>query len=194
MLDQRARCRMGTRSTVLLLASGGLDSTALIDFYLRNNANVKCVHFQYDQPNGQSEARAIDEISEHYRVEKTVIRLTWPLATRKDELLGRNVIFVIAASCLEAPPLRITLGIHSGNQYYDCSKSFVDDCQRVLDGYFHGTVRFEAPFLDFRKADIVRYCKTNKVPTHLTYSCQRQNYPPCGKCTSCLDRERFLGC
>ena len=181
-------------AAVLLLASGGIDSTALMDFYLRRQVNLKCIHFQYGQSNAQSEAEAIEKVSEYYHIQKRVIRLDFPLMRRKDELVGRNAIFVLAASGLEAPPVRIALGIHSGSQYYDCSKLFMDDCQRILDGYFGGSMRLEAPFLSFRKLDIMRYCKANNVPTHLTYSCQKQNYPPCGKCASCLDREELFGC
>jgi len=184
---------MSHQPAVVVLMSGGLDSTALIDFYLRRRANVKCIHFQYGQSNGLSEAKSVKEITEYYKVEGRVAEFQFPLMRRRNELVGRNTMFVLGASCLEQPPTRIALGIHSGTEYYDCSKSFVDDCQRILDGYFGGTVRVEAPFLGFRKADVAEYCKTNNVPMHLTYSCQRQNYPPCGVCSSCQDRTRFVG-
>ena len=184
---------MGHQPPVVVLMSGGLDSTALINFYLRRRANVKCVHFQYGQPNSLSEAKAVKEVSEYYGVEARVAELQFPLMTRQNELVGRNTAFVLGASCLGQPPTRIALGIHSGTEYYDCSKWFVDDCQRILDGYFGGTVRVEAPFLNFGKGGIAEYCKANDVPIHLTYSCQRQNYPPCGACSSCQDRTKFVG-
>lgn len=185
---------MSNRVKVLLLASGGIDSTALIDLYLRKNVKIRCVHFQYDQQNAQSERTAVQRICEYYNIENSIIRLNFPIAQRKEELIGRNALFVLAASSLESTPIRIALGIHSGPQYYDCSKLFIEDCQRILDGYFAGTVRVEAPFIDLEKIDIMEYCKSNNVPIHLTYSCLRQNYPPCGKCTSCLDRKKFYGC
>lgn len=184
---------MGNRAIVRLLASGGLDSTALIDFYLRCKNEVECIHFQYGQPSAQSEGKAVEEVCAFYGIEKRIVNLSFSLTKRKEELLGRNALFVLVASSLELPPARIALGIHSGSQHYDCTQSFTDDCQRVLDGYFAGTVTLEAPFINLEKADIIRYCIENKVPIHLTYSCQRQNYPPCGKCTSCRDREMFYG-
>lgn len=183
---------MSLQPAVVVLMSGGLDSTAMIDFYLRRKANVKYAHFQYGQSNGLSEAKAVKEVTEYYQVGGRVVELQFPLMRRRNELVGRNAVFVLGASCLEQPPTRIALGIHSGTEYYDCSKSFVDGYQRILDGYFGGTVRVEAPFLSFGKGDIAKYCKTNDVPIHLTYSCQRQNYPPCRVCSSCRDRIKFV--
>lgn len=185
---------MSHQPPVVVLMSGGLDSTALIDFYLRRKADVRGIHFQYGQPNGQSEAKAAKEVAEYYKVEEQMIELQFPLMKRKDEVVCRNAMFVIAAGCLRPPPIRLALGIHSGPAFYDCSKAFVDDCQRLLDGYFAGTVRVEAPFVSFGKADIAKYCKSNDVPMRLTYSCLRQNYPPCGECSSCQDRAKFVGC
>jgi 7-cyano-7-deazaguanine synthase len=185
---------MSLQPGVLVLSSGGLDSTALIDFYLRRKATVRYIHFQYGQSNGQSEAKAVKEVAEYFKVEGQVAKLEFPLMKRKDEVVGRNAMFVMAAACLRPPPMRIALGIHSGQSYYDCSNSFVVDCQRLLDGYFGGMVRVETPFLRFGKADIANYCRANHVPMYLTYSCLRQNYPPCGECSSCRDRSSFVGC
>jgi len=182
---------MGSTVEVILLTSGGIDSTALLDLYLRRTAKVNCVYFQYDQPSAKSEKAAVVEVSKYYNVRSTIINLSFPIALRKEELIGRNALFVLAASSLKPPPLRIALGIHSGSRHYDCTRSFVDDYQRVLDGYFAGTVRLEAPFIDLEKIDVIDYCRANNVPIDLTYSCQRQNYPPCGKCSSCLDRGKF---
>jgi 7-cyano-7-deazaguanine synthase len=183
---------MSLQSPVVVLLSGGIDSTALMDFYVRRGATLKCVHFQYGQSGGQSEVKAATEVAEYYRVKPQVAKLEFPVMKRNDEVVGRNAMFVMAAACLSPPPMRIALGIHSGPTYYDCSNSFVVDCQRLLDGYFGGMVRLETPFLRFGKSDIATYCKANNVPIHLTYSCLKQNYPPCGKCSSCLDRAAFV--
>jgi len=36
-------------------------------------------------------------------------------------------------------------------------------CQKLLDGYFGGTVRFEVPFMKFGKGGIANYCRTVSV-------------------------------
>ncbi|MQY67811.1 MAG: ATPase [Hadesarchaea archaeon] len=178
---------------VSVLASGGIDSTALIDFYLRRKVRIKCVHFQYGQPCARSELIAVKKICKYYNVQSKIVRIEFPTARRKEEIIFRNLLFILGASSLGSPPIRVAIGIHADSLYYDCTKSFLDDCQRILDGYFSGTVRIEAPFIDFRKADILKYCQKNGVPLSLTYSCQNQNYHPCGKCSSCRDRKKLAG-
>jgi len=173
---------------VLLLASGGIDSTALLDFYIRNDSYVECIHFQYNQPNAKSERKAFENIIKHYHVKGRVFDLKIPMAQRNDELIGRNVFFVLGAGALGISPSRISIGIHSDSEYYDCTKEFLFDCQRILDGYYAGLVKVEAPFIDFTKVDIIKYCMKYDVPLNMTYSCFRQNNPPCGKCPSCQDR------
>lgn len=178
---------------VTVLASGGIDSTALIHRYTVARQRIKIVHFQHGQPSAQSELRAVKLVSRHYGLKGKVVKLGFRMFLRGNELLGRNALFVLIAASLGPPPSRISLGIHQGPEYYDISPGFVADCQRVLDGYFGGTVSLEAPFLNDTKQDIVNYCKKRKIPLRLTYSCQMKNSPPCGHCPSCLDRKEYLG-
>lgn len=179
---------------VLLLASGGIDSTALLDFYLKRKSNIECIHFQYEQPSAKSEEEAFHKIIEYYRVRGEIIRLKFNMARRKDEVSCRNALFVLIASSLGISPVRIALGIHFDSPYYDCTKSFINDCQKILDGYYSGTIRVEDPFIDFTKKDILNYCKSNDVPVNLTYSCLRKNDPPCGMCPACFDRVKYNEC
>lgn len=178
---------------VVVLASGGIDSTALIHRYTAAREHVRIVHFQYGQPSGRSEYKSINLVSGHYGLKAKVVRLGFKMVLRGNELLGRNALFVLIAASLTPPPARISLGIHRGPEYYDISPGFVTDCQRVLDGYYGGTVSLEAPFLNNTKSDIIGYCKRKRIPMHLTYSCQMKNSPPCGRCPSCLDRKEYLG-
>ena len=184
---------MGKRIPVLVAASGGIDSTALIHRYLSEKEVVRAIHFDYGQPSRRSEREAVGRACRHYRVKVTFAKLGIRMLPRGYELLGRNALFVIAGASMGPPPLRVSLGIHRGPEYYDVTPRFVSDMQRVLDGYFGGTVVLEAPFLSDTKKDIVDYCKRKRVPLHMTYSCQKKNAPPCGRCPSCLDRQRYLG-
>jgi 7-cyano-7-deazaguanine synthase len=45
--------------------------------------------------------------------------------------------------------------------------------------------------LDFSKRDIWKYCKIEKVPIHLTYSCELGKKQPCGNCDTCKDLEKI---
>lgn len=83
----------------------------------------------------------------------------------------------------------LSLGIHTGTPYYDCSERFIRDITPTVEGYTGGEVRIDAPFLAWDKPTIYAYCKEKGVPIHLTYSCESGTDPPCGKCLSCKDRE-----
>jgi 7-cyano-7-deazaguanine synthase len=178
---------------VLLLLSGGIDSSTLLTFYRRRKARLICVHYQYGQPCQESELKAAEDVTHLSRDDLKVVEMGFPMSVRRNELLGRNAFFVLAAASLGFSPARIALGIHRGTGYYDCTEEFVNEMQRILDGYHSGTVRLEAPFLGFSKKDIINYGRKNGVPIALTYSCQRKNAPPCGECPPCNDRRELLG-
>lgn len=178
---------------ITILSSGGIDSTALIHRHISKRKSIRLIHFQYRQPNRRSELKAVKSISKHYGVGVDIVKLGFGMFRRGYELVGRNAAFALVASFIVPPPSRIAIGIHRGPEYYDTSSRFITDCQRILDGYFNGTVVLEAPFVNLSKRDIVSYCKKRRIPLQLTYSCQVKNDPPCRRCPSCLDRMSYLG-
>ncbi len=175
---------------VNVLLSGGIDSTALVAFYLSRDIAVKGVHFKYGQPSFRGEQRAVQQVSSYYKIPVTTISLGLSIASDQGEYYCRNAILLLSAvSIFAAKSARFAIGIHAGTPYYDCSNAFGDDLQKLLDGYFNGSVRVEAPFLEFTKGDILELCKALSVPVNLTYSCERNSDTPCGECLSCIDRK-----
>lgn len=67
----------------------------------------------------------------------------------------------------------ISIGIHSGTNYSDCSELFVDKLQNIFDLYCDGKISIDAPFLEWTKSDIWKFATENDVPIHLTYSCEK---------------------
>lgn len=179
---------------VVVLFSGGIDSTGLIHYYLSKNYLIKAVHFNYGQANYSKEKEAIKAIGDYYGVETSYVDFGFKLNNSSGEYIGRNPLFILVASNLiNSSNSKIAIGIHQGTAYYDCSAQFLRDCQQILDGYFGGTVLIEAPFIDFSKKHIYEYCLINNVPIHLTYSCEKSNVKPCGECSSCKDRRILNG-
>lgn len=176
-------------SEVCVLLGGGLDSTALIPFYLSRGDTVRGVHFDYGQPSVEGERRSVLGIAEHYAVPVEKGELGLSITNVRGEYFCRNAVLLLgAASTLDNTGGRLSLGIHAGTPYYDCSSSFLADVQRILDGYFGGTVQVEAPFLNFTKRDVFDFCLRKRVPVDLTFSCERCSIDPCGKCPSCEER------
>lgn len=177
---------------MLVLLSGGVDSTALVDYYLCRDYKVYGLHFQYGQLSGEAEKKAAIDIANYYKIELNIEKIGFEMKRKNYEILCRNALFILAAATLLPQDVKtISIGIHSGSAYYDASIDFINDCQRIVDGYFGGTVIIDAPFIEFSKNHIYEYCALRDVPIHLTYSCENSNSIACGFCPSCLDR-RFL--
>ena len=88
----------------------------------------------------------------------------------------------------------VYLGIHrddvAGDAYPDCSKEFYKAMNKAIVYGSGNTVQLVAPFVDCTKADIVKKGVELKVPFEKTWSCYKGGDKPCGKCGTCLDRQK----
>ncbi len=178
-----------SRTTVLILLSGGIDSSALVKYHISQGYQVEAVFFDYGQRNCKQEFISASKISDYYNIKLHVKKIGFNLYDNNGEYYCRNGIFILTAcSFLSIPPTLICIGIHSGSPYYDTSPSFIKDTQAILDGYFGGITRLIAPFLNYSKSQVYKYAIDNQIPFKLTYSCELGEYEPCGYCPSCIDR------
>lgn len=177
---------------VLVLLSGGLDSTACLRFYIDLGRPTCGLFVDYQQPAANREGYAAKAIANHYGI--SLYTAIWRGQSKKQSgvVAARNA-FLLTTALMERPEqvTTIALGIHAGTQYADCSPEFVDQMQSTFDIYSGGTVHIAAPFVDWTKSDIWKYALSDKVPIDLTYSCEAGTTPPCGHCLSCLDRIGF---
>lgn len=173
----------------IVLLSGGIDSTACIYYYINQGFNVKAVFIDYGQIASKKELESAKKIAALYEVNLDIITLDHSLKFAQGEIKGRNA-FLIFAVLLNYSKLQglISLGIHSGTSYYDCSEHFSKNIQKILDGYTNGQLVLDTPFLKWDKKMVYNYCKINEIPIHLTYSCENGTDEPCGICNSCKDR------
>ena len=175
---------------VTVLMSGGIDSSAVVAALKFNCAIVTGVFVDYGHPAANSEWDAVQSLAGRFGILVNRLELGFPLEVRRGEYSVRNALLIlIAAGNTRVRPLKIALGIHALSEYYDTTPMFLRQMQRVLDGYFGGTVTLTAPFLSETKAEVIRYAMDNGVPLELTYSCETQNRPACGRCPSCRDRK-----
>lgn len=172
----------------IVLLSGGVDSTALIEYHLTRKDNVRTLFIDYSQKSVNSEYHAAKAISGHYNVPFFKQNME-SLVNERGEYKCRNAKFILTAcGYLRKTSGLISLGIHTGSIYYDTTKEFVEDIQKLLDGYYGGTVKLVTPFLNYTKKQVYQYALKTNLPLHLTFSCENSDSKPCGTCGSCIDR------
>jgi 7-cyano-7-deazaguanine synthase len=176
------------RNRVLVLSSGGIDSTGCIKFFKKMKFDVEAMFFDYGQISRRNEYKAVTDVANYFKVRLWVTKIKAETEFSNGLIQGRNAVFYFSGLMnFKWKSGLIASGIHKGTPYYDCSDSFLKDIQRIFDGYSNGTVKASAPFLMFSKKEIWNYCKNEKVPLKLTYSCELGLTQPCGVCDTCKD-------
>lgn len=181
-----------TARKVLVLASGGIDSTACLFYYKELHHDVEALFVDYGHPANPAEYERIDALCKRYKFPLGLLKLSGANIDSQWEIRGRNALFIIAA--LMARPTftgLLALGIHGGSLYYDCGQKFVHLMENLVSDYTKGTIQLDLPLIEMDKSTIIHYCRMHNVPLELTYSCQTGTVPSCGKCPSCRDRLAF---
>jgi 7-cyano-7-deazaguanine synthase len=173
---------------VLVLASGGLDSSACLQYHVGKGRRVRALHVGYGQMAAERELDAAKAVCEYYGVALKVISLT-DVACGQGEILGRNA-FLLSAAMLTLQKHRsalVAIGIHAGTAYADCTREFMKAMQRVFDLYADGRLIIDAPFVEWSKRDIYDFVGKASPIHSLTYSCELGGAQPCCECVSCRD-------
>ena len=173
-----------------MLLSGGIDSSACLNFYKTTGRTPCALFVDYGQLASRSELRAAQAIASHYGVDLKVASWRGVLDKGVGSIVGRNA-FLLSVALMESPPTVsiAAVGVHSGTDYTDCSEKFIEKMQSVYDVYTDGKVQVAAPFVTWSKGEVFAYAISEDVPIELTYSCEAGTDDGCGKCFSCQDRE-----
>jgi 7-cyano-7-deazaguanine synthase len=176
----------------LVLLSGGIDSSACLVFYLAQGFSVSALFVDYGQVSKGREESAVSAICARYGIPFAKITTKGFREWAGGLVPGRNA-FLLYVALMAFPRSSgvISIGIHAGTQYCDCSKGFLEQIQTTFDLYTDGRIAIGAPFLDWSKSEILSYCRRLGVPVELTYSCELGEDQPCGKCLSCKDLEKL---
>lgn len=108
----------------------------------------------------------------------------------------RNGLMLSAAASIAVSvgAEEIYYGAHAddaaGNAYPDCSVPFTDAMNQAIYEGTGGKVKIVAPFVSLNKAGVVKKGLELGVPYALTWSCYKGGDKPCGKCGTCIDREK----
>ena len=205
--------------SAIILLSGGLDSATVLYCAKSLGYKPHALIFDYGQRHRKEiiQAKKIArQAGCDYRVVK--ISLPWQGSSLLDKKMrlpqncrvipkeipstyvpARNIIFLsFAASYAEAAGAdAIFIGANAIDYsgYPDCRPDFFKAFQKVIKqgmkaGVEGRTIRVMAPLLHKTKAQIIRLGLKLKVPYELTWSCYQGGAKPCGKCDSCVLRDK----
>jgi 7-cyano-7-deazaguanine synthase len=149
----------------------------------------------YGQRPARSEETSARAIARHYKIAFHKVSCAGPRTDFRGEIAGRNAFLILSALLFRPQSAGlISLGIHAGTPYYDCTELFAQQIGKILDTYSDGRLALGTPFLSWRKDRIWAFCKENDVPVAMTWSCEVGPARPCGKCLSCIDRKALYAC
>lgn len=108
----------------------------------------------------------------------------------------RNGLFlsVAASIAISNGCKEIYYGAHAddsaGNAYPDCSDEFTKAMRKAINLGSGCGLTIKAPFVNHNKAEVVKRGLELNVPYELTWSCYEGGDKPCGKCGTCIDRQK----
>ena len=203
----------GSRSVgrVCVLLSGGLDSAALLEHYLRRGYRVKPVYaaggLRWEKAELYWTRRLLRRLGSS-RLESLAILPVeqrgllgaghWALAGRVPGaraawtavyIEGRNFLLLSRAGMLAAREGigRVALAVLKGNPFRDARPVFFRAMERSLAAALGRRVRVEAPFRRLEKRELIR--RHPGLPFALTFSCIRPDgLRHCGRCSKCGER------
>ncbi len=197
---------------VLLLSSGGLDSTTVAYWLRQKGISYLPLFFDYGQhcvdtewatlhsvlPSDAARPHRVD-ISGIFRGSTSRVIAEpdlWTERVKDDELYipYRSLLFFSAGAAFAQT--RGMIDVYSGfinsnhAKELDCTASFLNSLDALSKNV--GPVRFQIPFRDKSKADVAELAKRLGVPIDKTFSCQVYSDVPCGACPNCVERLNAL--
>lgn len=203
---------------VVVVYSGGLDSTTLLYQLIHDGHEVHALSVNYGQRHNR-ELAAAAEICMKLRVpwqcadlsglsnfmggsSQTDPTVDVPDGHYADESMkitvvpNRNMILLAVAGAwaVAIEAYSIAFAAHAGDHtiYPDCRPEFVELAEAcLLAGNWH-QVLLTAPFIAITKTDIARRAIALGVPIALTWSCYKGGDVHCGTCGTCTERREAL--
>ena len=199
---------------IVVLCSGGIDSTTLLWWACRNYRPVYALGIIYGQKHVKELDAAINvamQAGVQYRgINLSNLAVVWdsalttpgieiPSGEYTNETLaqtvvpGRNLMFLTVAAgfAVSKGVYKIGIAAHAGDHpvYPDCSECFMFDAQKTLRHYDY-RLTIARPFIGYSKTELVTYGIQVGAPYELTWSCYKGGDRPCLECSTCQERTK----
>lgn len=199
---------MVTMNNVVLILSGGLDSTTLLYKLLNEGKRVTALTFNYGQK-GNKEIECAKNICKELNIEHHVFDISSILEILKWSSLidennntverpentvvpSRNTILLELATAFAISNKldAVYYGAIKGDvgDYPDTTPEFIEKINELnkVNNYFY--IPVFAPFVNKEKYEVVKEAMELNVPLEKTWSCYLGGEEPCGECFSCKGR------
>ena len=198
---------------VVVILSGGMDSTTLLYEAISQQHEVVALSFNYNQKHKKELEKAKETCDilkiPHKIMDLSILNELAPSSLTRDDwdipeghyadenmkqtvVPNRNMVMLSLATsyAIGIKASRLFYGAHSGDHdiYPDCRKDFVEQLGRAIKMCDWHKVRLFAPYLDLDKGDIVIKGKELNVDYSKTWTCYKGKGKACGKCGSCVER------
>ena len=181
---------------IVLLFSGGVDSTVLAEMALRKRKLTACVFVNYGQPPVVQEGNTAEDWCEAHGVEFIDASVNLPVLTMyagtgepgPRVVPLRNAV-MLGIACAHAARLGVNevwYGAIADDapDYPDCRSSWIMDMNRITE--IEG-VHVRAPLINKTKAEVLALANAFGIDRAACWSCYEptQDGRPCGSCNSC---------
>jgi 7-cyano-7-deazaguanine synthase len=200
---------------VLVLLSGGLDSTTALYWAIYKRYEVSAIGINYGSKHNSREIQSAKHIACFNDIDYRVFNLKSIFKNFNSSLLDRHmnipeghyshktmrstvvpfrngIMLAIAAGFAESNKIdKIILASHLGDRsvYPDCRQEFNKAMAEAIEFGTYKKIKFVAPFENMTKIGIVQKgVRKYKVPYEKTYSCYNGKERPCLKCGTCIER------
>ena len=201
-----------TGRKVVVLLSGGMDSTTLV-YYMRNLGHeVYPITFDYGQKHSKeltSAEKTCKKLELSYKFVEiglgdiapsalTRIDIKIPHGNYDEESMkvtvvpNRNMVFLSLATAyaIGIGAEKVAYAAHSGDHaiYADCRPAFIDVMKEAIYLCSDDEVVLNTPFEFIDKVEILKIGQTLGVDYSLTWSCYEGGELACGRCGTCRER------
>ena len=203
------------KKSVCVLASGGIDSSALMVDLLRQGLTVYPLYircgFRWEKAELYWLKRMLNEIKSPRLKALSIadfpminlLRDHWSFSGRstpKDVdpdssvyLPGRNIVLLGQAGlfCAQRKIPKIALGTLKSNPFPDAAPRFLKALQKALSLGLDFKLEISTPYARIKKSELIR--RAQGVPLDFIFSCLNPSgIKPCNRCNKCAERQAAL--
>ena len=202
---------------IILLLSGGIDSTTLLAKLRKDGYSIIAISFDYGQKH-RLELEYAKQNCNHYKVDNHIIiqldkvlfqssalvNRQVDITTYEGETLPkgqvnayvpfRNLVFISMAMSLaetmNISEIYLAFNKDDSQNFWDCKPHFVDKINALSSST---NIKIQTPFINLSKIQIVKLAHQLDVDLNKTITCYQPNEAvECGVCLSCITKQKAI--